>query len=71
MHCLKAKIYSFFKDFIFNYEGIEGIRKKYKDIYNWNLTKLGELLKERYPEELLRLWLFRLLLMSGKCAVKS
>ena len=39
------------KDFIFNYEGTEGIRKKYKDIYNWNLTRLGELLKERYPEE--------------------
>ena len=39
------------KDFIFNYEGTEGIRKKYKDIYNWNLTKLGELLKERYSEE--------------------
>lgn len=39
------------KDFIFNYEGSEGIRKKYKDTNNWNLTRLGEMLKERYPIE--------------------
>ena len=39
------------KDFIFNYEGSEGVRKKYKDTNNWNLTRLGEMLKERYPIE--------------------